>query len=172
MSKVFPVITGNVNISFAENFLFKNLKDLIDNFLIKAQPDFYDGTRTVEINERIRKNFNLYIVSLTNTAVLYLPNFFTEKKGPTGSAIVVKRQACYDGTLNARKIYKLRLFINPETLYDNNTYAITAIYYGATGNFTVYTTYFTQSTDFSNPVGYRITQLNSWKMTGNSETFR
>lgn len=172
MSKAFPVITGSANIPSAENLPFGNLKDLTDGSLVKARPDFYDGSHPAEIDEPIRKDLGSYIVPSTNTAAPCLPNFFTEGKGPTGSAIVGRRQACYDGTLGARGIHELRSCTSPETIYDNNAYTITSTYHGATGDLTIYTTHPTPSTDPSNPVGYRMTQLNGWKMTGNPETFR
>ena len=108
----------------------------------------------------------------TNTAASCLPNFFTEGEGPNGSIAVCKRQALYDGALGARGIHELRSYVDPETAYDNNAYTITSTYHGGSGDLTIYTTHSTLSTDAQNPTDYWMTQLNGWKMTGNSEAFR
>lgn len=172
MSKAFPIIAGSTNIPHAENLPFGNLEDLTDGSIVKEQPDWYDGTLPAELNEQIREEFGPYVVPSTNTAAPCLPNFFVEGKGPTGSAVIGGRQACYDGALGARGIHKLRSYTSSETLYDNNAYTITSTYHGATGDLTIYTTHPTLSSDPGNPVKYHMTQLNGWKMTGNPDAFR
>ena len=172
MSTVYPLIAGSADIPHEENLLFGNLKDLTDGSIVKAKPDFYHGATPVEIDPRIREKLGTYIMPSKNTTAPCLPNFFLEAKGQTGSAVVARRQACYDGALGARGIHQLRSYINPDTAFDNNAYTITATYHSATGSLTIYTTHPTLPKDPRNPVEYRMTQLNGWCMIGNEESFR
>ena len=68
-----------------------------------------------------------------------------EGKGPNRNTAIYKRQALYNGTLDIRRVYKLRLYVNLKTTYDNNIYTITSTYYSGSGNFTIYSTYPTLS---------------------------
>ncbi len=68
MSKVFPVIAGTADIPSQENLLIGNLKDLTDGSITKAKPDFYDGSRPVELKKEVREELGPYIVPSTNTA--------------------------------------------------------------------------------------------------------
>jgi hypothetical protein len=172
MRTAFPTIAGSPNIPHAEDLPFGNLKDLTDGSLTKARPDFYDGSRPAELNKRVREELGEYIVPSTNKSAPCLPNFFVEGKGPTGSAPVAKRQALYDGALGARGIHQLRSYVDPETATDNNAYTITSTYHGGTGTLTMYTTHPTLSASHGNSVEYRMTQLNSFAMTGNPDSFR
>ena len=38
--------------------------------------------------------------------------------GPGGTAVVVKRQACYDGALGARAMHTLQSYGQPEPVYE------------------------------------------------------
>ncbi|KAI4258589.1 MAG: hypothetical protein L6R42_005000 [Xanthoria sp. 1 TBL-2021] len=172
MSKVFPIIAGTADIPSQENLRFTNLQDLTDGSITKAQPDFYDGARPEDLNKQIREELGPYIVPSTNTAAPCLPNFFTEGKGPDGSAPVCKLQAMYDGALGARGMHELRSYVDPETAYDNNAYTITSTYHGGTGTLSMYTTHPVESTNPKHQTEYRTTQLNSYAMTGNPEGFR
>ena len=172
MSKVFPIIAGTADIPSQENLRFGNLKNLTDGSITKAQPDFYDGSRPADLKQCIREELGQYIVPSTNTAAPCVPNFFTEGKGPNGSAEVCKRQALYDGALGARGIHELRTYVDPHTAYDNNAYTITSIYHGGTGTLTVYTTHPTPSESPTKPTEYRMTQLRSFALTDIPDTFR
>ena len=171
MSKVFPIITGTAAVPSQENLLFGNLKNLTDGSIPKAKPDFYDGSRPEDLHKDVREKLGPYIVPSTNTAAPCLPNFFTEGKGPDGNTTVSKRQAVYDGAVGARGVHELRSYINSEMTYDNNAYTITSTYHPC-GLLTMYTAHPTMSEDPANPPEYRMTQLNSWSMIGNLETFR
>ena len=57
----------------------------------------------------------------------------------------VKRQALYNGALDTRGVHELRLYVDPETAYDNNAYTITLTYYSGSGDLTIYITYSTLS---------------------------
>ncbi|KAL9009738.1 MAG: hypothetical protein Q9173_005261 [Seirophora scorigena] len=172
MSKAFPIIAGTADIPSQENLRFTNLQDLTDGSITKAQPDFYDGARPEDLDKQIREELGPYIVPSTNTAAPCLPNFFTEGKGPDGSAPVCKLQATYDGALGARGMHELRSYVDPETVYDNNAYTITSTYHGGTGTLAMYTTHPVESTNPNHQTEYRMTQLNSYAMTGNPDSFR
>ena len=171
MSKAFPIIAGTADIPSQENLRFTNLKDLTDGSIVKAQPDCYDGRRPEELNRRIREALGPYIVPSTNTAAPCLPNFFTEGKDPKGLTDVSKNQAMYDGALGARGMHELRAYVNPETAFDNNAYTIASTYH-SNGLLNMYTTHPVKSTNPKIPIEYRMTQLNSYAMTGNPDTFR
>ena len=171
ISKVFPIIAGTTNIPSQENVLFGNLKDLTDGSITKAKPDFYDGSRPADLHKHVREELGPYIVPSTNTAAPCLPNFFTEGKGPNGNTAVCKRQALQNGVIGARGVQEFRSYIGQETLYDNNAYTITSTYHPS-GLLTIYTTHPTASEDPKRSNDYRVTQLNSFAMTGNPDTFR
>lgn len=77
----------------------------------------------------------------------------------------------YNGALGARGIHELRSYINPETAYDNNAYTITSTYHPS-GLLTIYTTHPVPSESPTNSIEYRMTQLNSFALTGNPDSFR
>ena len=60
------------------------------------------------------------------------------------------------------------------TALDNNAYTIASTYSGGSGSgiLTLYATHPTTSEDPERTVDYRMTQLNSYAMTGNSDSFR
>ena len=129
MSEVFSVIQNSVRISFAKNLVFKNLNLLTRDNLIDVKFEFYDEARSAQINLRIREKLKLYIISFTQKQISASLNFFTETKSFDESAIVIKRQVCFDETLSARDIHKLRSFEANFTLtYDNNAYIIISTY--------------------------------------------
>ena len=93
---------------------------------------------------------------LTNTAALYLLNFFIKAKGLKRTIDVYKRQALYNGAVSARGIYELRSYVDQEALINNNAYIITLTYHYSR-LFTIYITYPTLSEGPINPIEYRIT---------------
>ena len=172
MSKVFPIITGTAHILSQGNLYFGNLKHLTDGSITKSKPDFYDGACPAELNKQVRQKLSKSIEpSIKKTAPL-LPNFFTEGKGPDGSASVCRLQAMYDGALGARGIHELRLYVDPETAYDNNAYTITSTYHGGTGTLAMYTTHPTLSKSPIKSTEYRMTQLKAFAVTSDPDTFR
>ena len=171
MGDVLPLVQGTARIPSAKNLVFGNLEPLTDSNLADAKPDFYDEARPAQIGLPIRENLGTYIIPATLGQAPALPNFFTEAKGPDGSAAVAKRQACFDGALGARGVHKLRLFeADPTLAYDNNAYAITSTYHD--GQLKMYTVHPTQSTDPKDSPEYHMTQLRSFAMTDAAERFR
>ncbi|KAL9133456.1 MAG: hypothetical protein Q9175_005364 [Cornicularia normoerica] len=172
MSIVFPIITGSARIPSQENVLFGNLKNLTDGSIVKAKPDFYDGTRPEELHKRLRADLGPSIVPSTNTEYPCLPNFFTEGKGYDGSPVVCERQALYDGALGARGFHELQSYVDGETSYDNNAYTITSTYHGGTGVLKICTMHPTPSTKPENVFELRQNQLKRYFITDNPDTFR
>ena len=172
MGDVFPMIQGTAHIPSAKNLVFGNLEPFTHGNLVDAKPDFYDGARPAQIDLRIREELGSYITPATQGQAPALANFFTEIKGPDGSAAVAKRQACFDGALGARGVHKLRSFeTDPDTVYDNNAYTITSTYHD--GTLKMYTSHPSKPTRPENPPPeYYMTQLNTFAITGTAERFR
>jgi len=171
MGEVFPVIQGSARVPSAKNLVFGNLEPLTRGNLVDAKPDFYDGARPAQIDLRIREELGSYITPATQGQAPALPNFFTEAKGPDGSAAVAKRQACFDGALGARGIHRLRSFdADPTLAYDNNAYTITSTYND--GTLKLYTTHPTRASNVEDSPEYHMTQLRGWLLTDTPETFR
>lgn len=144
ISKVFLIIANIVDILSQKNLYFKNLKDLIDGFITKVKLDFYDEVRSAELNKVIREYLSEYIELSIKKNVSLLFNFFTKDKGLDKSTFVCKLQAIYDETLGARRMYKLRLYVDPKTAYNNNAYTITSTYHNDTEDLIIYATYANQ----------------------------
>ena len=172
MSKTFLIITGTAKIPSQENLYFGNLKDLTDDSITKAKPDFYDGAHSVKLSREIWEQLSKCIKSSTKKNALLLPNFFTEGKGPDGSVPVSELQAMYDEALGARGMHELRSYIDPETVYDDNAYTITSTYHGGTGTLHMYTTHPAPPKNLDSSAEYRMIQLKAFAMTSDPETFR
>ncbi|PVH73306.1 hypothetical protein DL98DRAFT_576354 [Cadophora sp. DSE1049] len=120
--------------------LFNNFKPVTDGGLVDAKPDFYDGTELEKIYPEIRDSLGTMIIPSSLQHARSLPNFFTEAKGPDGSAAVAKRQACYDGALGARAMTSIRQFRQP-LLRNHNAVTITSTFHDST--LKLYTTHIT-----------------------------
>ena len=171
MGDVFPIIQGNAKIPSAKNLMFGNLKPLIHGNLVDAKPDFCDDVHPAQIDLGIREELGLYIIPAAQGQAPAVPTFFTEVKGPEGSAAVAKRQACYNGAIGARGVYQLQSFgAELGTAYDNNAYTITSTYHD--GQLKIYTVHPIQSTNPEQSPEYLMTQLRSFAMTDTPESFR
>ena len=114
--------------------------------------------RPAQIDLRIREEPGSYIAPATQGQAPALPTFFTEAKGPDGSAAVAKRQACFDGALGARGVHHLRSFeADPTLAYDNNAYTLTSTYHD--GTLKIYTTHPIQAYSLEDSPEYHMTQL-------------
>jgi hypothetical protein len=158
MNNVFPVIQNTACILFAKNLMFENLESLTHGNLIDVKLDFYDEARSAQIDLQIREELESYVTSITQRQVSALLNFFTETKNFNESAIVIKRQACFNDALNACDIHKLRSFEANSTLaYDNNAYIIISTYNDET--LKMYTIYLTQAFNVKDSLEYHMIQL-------------
>ncbi|KAL8837690.1 MAG: hypothetical protein Q9170_002422 [Blastenia crenularia] len=174
MNKPFSIISGNAEITSAADLPFGNLDPLTDGTLVDAKPDFYDGVPPSQIDRRIREELGSYIMPSTQHHAPALPTFFSEGKGPKGSAVVAKRQACYDGVMATRGIDKLRAYRvdNDEAVHDGNAHTITSTYNSSTGTLQLYTVHSTKQANSESPPKYYMTQLDSYAMTGRADRFR
>ena len=169
---VIPIIEGKITDDkcVEGEVLFTNLKSLTNDMLTAAKPDLYYGARPEQLDRRVRDELSGHIIPSTQDDLPIAPNFFLAAKGPDGTAAVARRQACYDGALGARGIHSLQSYGEDEPVHDNNAYAISSIY--SDGQLKMYTSHPTQPTSPKGRPEYFMTQLNTWGMTGNLDTFR
>ncbi|QSS55815.1 hypothetical protein I7I53_03802 [Histoplasma capsulatum var. duboisii H88] len=99
-----------------------------------------------------------------------VPNFFLEAKGPDGSLAVATWQACYDSALEAQGMHALQSYQQDGSTYNNSAYTLTSTYHG--GQLKLYTTHLAEPEGPGHRPEYIMTQLNTWGMTGNLETFQ
>ena len=169
---VIPIIEGKITDDkcVEGEVLFTNLKPLTNDMLTAAKPDLYYGARPEQLDRRVRDELSGHIIPSTQDDLPIAPNFFLAAKGPDGTAAVARRQACYDGALGARGMHSLQSYGEDEPVHNNNAYAITSIY--SDGQLKMYTSHPTQPTSPKGRPEYCMTQLNTWGMTGNLDTFR
>jgi len=168
---VIPAIEGNVGDTkcVAGEIPFTNLDHLTDGTLVPGNPDLYYGARPEQIDRNIRSKLEGQIVPSTQHDLPIAPNFFLEVKGPDGSLSVASRQASYDGALGARAIHSLQSF-ESEPRYDNNAHTITSTYHG--GTLKIYTSHPIQPSIPGGGPGYVTTQIKTFGLTGDADTFR
>lgn len=169
---VIPIIEGKISDDKCVEgvVLFTNLKPLTNDMLTAAKPDLYYGARPEQLDRRVRDELSGHIIPSTQDDLPIAPNFFLAAKGPDGTAAVARRQACYDGALGARGMQSLQSYGEDEPVHTNNAYVITSIY--SDGQLKMYTSHLTQPTSPKGRPEYCMTQLNTWGMTGNLDTFR
>jgi hypothetical protein len=169
---VIPIIEGDIGDPKCAGgeYVFGNLASLTDGTLAQAKPDHFYGARPEQLNRQIRSKLSDRIIPSTQDDLPMVPNFFLEAKGPDGSLAVATRQACYDGALGARGMNSLQSYQQDEFAHDNNAYTITSTYHG--GQLKLYTTHLAEPRGQGRRPEYIMTQLNTWGMTGNPETFR
>jgi hypothetical protein len=168
---VIPIIEGNVGDTkcAAGEIPFANLDHLTDGTLVPGNPDLYYGARPEQIDRNIRSKLEGQIVPSTQHDLPVAPNFFLAVKGPDGSLSVAARQASYDGALGARAIHSLQSF-ESEPRYDNNAHTITSLYHG--GQLKMYTSHPIQPSIPGGRPGYVTTQIRTFGLTGDADTFR
>ncbi|KAL8932935.1 MAG: hypothetical protein Q9211_006046 [Gyalolechia sp. 1 TL-2023] len=172
MKTVVPIIEGKITDDkcVEGDILFTNFQPLTNDMLTAAKPDLYYGARPEQLDRRVRDELSGHIIPSTQDDLPIAPNFFLAAKGPNGTAAVAGRQACYDGALGARGMNTLQSYGEDEPVHDNNAYTITSIY--SDGQLKMYTSHPTQPTGPEGRLGYCMTQLDGWCMTGNAKTFR
>ena len=169
---VIPFIEGKIGDEKCRSggIPFTHLSPLTDGTLKPGNPDVYYGARPEQLSRKIRAELGGQIIPSTQHDLPLAPNFFLEVKGPDGLAAVAQRQACYDGALGARGMQSLQAYGQEESIYHNNASTITSTYYS--GMLKMYTTHVAQPKDPGGRPEYHMTQINSWAMTGNADTFR
>ncbi|KAL2369989.1 hypothetical protein RJ035_007334 [Blastomyces gilchristii] len=167
-----PIIEGHIDDvrCMGGDYPFGNFAPLTDGTLANAKPDHFFGARPEQLNHQIRDELSDFIVPSTQKDHPIAPNFFQEAKGPDGSPAVATRQACYNGAVGARGIYKLQSYKQDEPTYDNKAYTITSTYQA--GQLKLYTTHPTAPRESDGRTEYIMTPLRSFAMTDNPDTFR
>ncbi|KAL7963195.1 hypothetical protein V8C34DRAFT_310746 [Trichoderma compactum] len=152
---VIPTIIGTKqrDYLFAINTLFGNIKPLTD-----------------DLDRSIRDKLSGYIIPSTMEDKPMVPNLFMEVKGPDGSLAVATRQARYNGAIGSRAIHSLQNYKKEEPAYNSNPYAFSSIYHG--GQLQLYAHHVTASTTPEGRPEYHMTQLDTWGMAGNINSFR
>lgn len=169
---VIPIIEGEIsdNKCVAGGVPLTNFDHLTNGTLAPGNPDLFYGARPEQLGRQIRNELSGRIITSTQDDLPIAPNFFLAAKGPDGTAVVARRQACYDGALGARGIHSLQTYGQHEPTYNNHAYTLTSIY--SDGQLKMYTSRPTQPANNGDRPEYYMNQINSWGMTGNVETFR
>ncbi|KID92393.1 hypothetical protein MAJ_10858, partial [Metarhizium majus ARSEF 297] len=171
-TNVIPIIEGDVGDKkcIAGEIPFTNLEHLTDGTLVPGNPDLYYGARPEQLHRTVRRELSNYIVPSTQHDLPIVPNYLFQAKGPDGSLAVATRQASYDGALGARGIHSLQSYKQAEPQYNNNAYTLTSIYHG--GTLKMYTSHPIPPLVAGEQPGFVMTQIKTWGMTGDVDTFR
>jgi hypothetical protein len=156
---------------YAADRKFNHLEPLAED-LPKPVPDLYDGALPQQIDRRVRRDLGMHIVPSNNTSLPAAPNFFLEGKSAGGRADVAKLQACHDGAIGARAMHSLQNYKSAEPIYDGNAYSHSATYHQGTATLQLYTHHLTAPKAPGEPPECHMTQLRSFAMTDNINTFR
>ncbi|KAL9621088.1 MAG: hypothetical protein Q9160_004473 [Pyrenula sp. 1 TL-2023] len=154
----------------AGNVPFSNIDDMAPDIFKKPKPDLYWGARPAQINRQVRQDLNHQILPSTKADYPAAPNFFFETKGPSGSAAVQRRQACYNGALGVRAMSALQSYGQAEPIYDNKASTISSTYHD--GQLKIYSHHQTQPPCPGELPQYHMTQLRSIAMTDSVQSFR
>ena len=171
MANLVPIIAGEGRRRFHSNtdVSFSNLAPIVEDVTV-PKPDIYDGARPERIDPRVRHSLDAHIVPSKTKNLPAAPNFFFEGKSASGRADVARRQACYDGAFGARAMHSLQNHGAPEPKYDGNAYSYSSTYHD--GQLKVYGTHLTKPKNAEAPPEYHMTQIKSYAMTSDRETFQ
>ncbi|KAK1807977.1 hypothetical protein LTR12_017668 [Friedmanniomyces endolithicus] len=171
MTDVIPTIRGRAGTKFhkAGDTLFNNLVKFAPG-IADAKPDGYDGARPAEIDPAVRNHLTGYIIPSTSTRLPAAPNHLTEVKVPSGRSDVLGRQAMYAGAIGGRAMWELQNYGNDTPIYDGNAYTLVPTYHSGEGSLRVYATHPRPSA--TGQTEYHMTQLDSYAMMGNANSFR
>ena len=173
MAEIIPIIAGESRKKhrYVMDSQFTNMAPIMED-ATKRKPDMYDGARPGQIDARIRRSLDTYIVPSKDSNHPMIPNFFLEGKSAKGRADVATRQACYDGAIGARAMYSVQNYGATEPQHDGNAYSFSSTYHNGTGTLQLYATHSTQSAAPGEPSHYHMSEIDSHAMTGNSRKFR
>lgn len=169
---VLPMLYGNSDIPSKQNLLFTRLESITNKTTVDAKPDFYDGARLESIDTQVREDLRPYIIPTAHRTAPVAPNFFIEAKAPKGGADMVKRQITHDLSLGARGMHKLQSYGAGDPVHDNNAYTMGAIYHAGSGTLLMYAAHPTPSSGPGDSTEYHMTQIDSWGLSGNPNTYR
>jgi hypothetical protein len=169
MSQVFPIIIGKTNIPSGYNQVFNNLKPLGDH-ISNAQPDYYNGSRPVEIRAKVRDDLEEYIIPSSQRHRHALPNLFTKAKGPDGKASEAKRQITQDLAVGARGMLMMQSYELDEPTFDDKAHTFGSTYHS--GCLQLYAMHPTKPGEADGMPEYHTTKINGYDLTGNLNTHR
>ncbi|KAJ2982472.1 hypothetical protein NQ176_g1360 [Zarea fungicola] len=172
MTDILPIISGRTDIPNEGNLPFTNLDSITDGTTVDAVPDLYDGSYPKQVDKVVRQDLSKMITPTSHGRAPLAPNFFVEAKAPRGGADVAKRQACLDGAVGARAMQSLQSYGEDEPVYDGNARTFSSTYHAGTGTLQLYAHHVTCATADAERPEYHMTQIDSWGMTGNADTFR
>ncbi|KAK2590379.1 hypothetical protein QQS21_011942 [Conoideocrella luteorostrata] len=173
MSRIFPTMRGDANIPNEGDLPFTNLDSITHGDTVNAKPDFFDGTYPSHVSKTVQQDlYNTIIPTSHDLPPPLAPNFFFEAIARRGSADVAKRQACLDGAYGARAMHGLQNYREEEPVYDGNAYTISSTYHAGTGTLQLHAHHITAPTAEGEGPEYHMTQIDSWGMTENMDTFR
>lgn len=122
-----PLLLGDEKIPNEQDRIFNNLEPIAEG-LPSAKPDYYEGSRALDLHKSIRYNLSNVIIPNVQTGTPILPNFFMELKGPDGSATVVRNQCLHAATLGAKGVNRLQAYTKGDDYYDNKSYTLSATF--------------------------------------------
>ena len=172
MSTVIPIFCGPSKIPNQQDVLFTEFAPITDKKKrVKPKPDFFDGARFDELSQEVRDDavIGSTVIPTRHRSVPIAPNFYMEVKGQIGSDIVAQRQACYDGSYGARAMHALQNYGHPEPIYDGNAYTYSSTY--QSGTLKIFAHHVTAPKILGGRPEYHMTQIDSWGLDGNINTF-
>ena len=171
MSRVFPKIVGDPRYPSCENAKLGELRPLMKG-LVVPQPDYYEGEIPGLGNRQIRRQLKSSIVPSSHEDYPFLPNYFTEVKGPEGSMSVAKLQACHDGALGARAMHRVENLGRQREVFDKKARTASATYDGE-GTLMLFNHHVSgPPRGRGKPLQTHMTPLRSFSLTDSPETFR
>lgn len=171
-SRVFPVIEGNADILSSQDHVFNHLEPLARD-ISNAKPDYYDGSSPTQLHPKVRDRLGSYIVPCNDTSRPLLPNHFTEVKSSKGDVSEMKRQLTQDLGNGARGMLVIQSYGHEDgCTYDGNAYTLGSTYHSGNGTLQLFATHPTRPADPHGGPQYHTTEINTWGMTGNIESFR
>lgn len=168
---VIPIVAGSrkANYPSANSMVFGNLEPLTDGTIPAPTPDIALGALPEQLHPSIRHELQHHIVPSTTSDRLLAPNFFVKVKGPDESALVMRRQARYDGAVGSRAMHSLQNYGREEAVYDGQAYTYTSTYFD--GILHLYANYTTAPATEGDRPEYHMTVINSYALIGDRKTF-
>ena len=168
MTKVHPEIVGKDRYRSGQNVRFGNLAPLADG-LVVPKPDYYEGEDAGEGNRQLRGQLSTYIVPHEDRDI-FLPNFFTEAKGPDGTTRVARLQAAHDGAIGARAMHRTENHGRRQERFDNKARTVTSILDG-TGHLDIFSHHVSKPTGRGALPKTYMTPLRSYSLTDSPESY-
>ena len=173
-NKIFPLIADISKFRSSGGHAFQNLEDLTDGSIVKLKPDIYDGADAHNLDPEVLTELRSFLNPLAGKKSPIVPNFLGVFKGPDSKARESEHLARYAGAMGARAMHKLRSFAieDPEMIYDNNAYTITAEYHVQTKTLYLHAHRPIKPLTSSGSMGYRMTLIGGFVIGSSPDDFR